>query len=48
MLHEACVSDFAISKYEVTEGQWRKVMGRNPSQPSYGSNYPITNELMNI
>jgi len=31
-VHEVCVSDFAIGKYEVTQGQWRKVMGNNPSQ----------------
>ncbi|MBV5329373.1 MAG: SUMF1/EgtB/PvdO family nonheme iron enzyme [Chlorobium sp.] len=30
-VHEICISDFAIGKYEVTQWQWQKVMGNNPS-----------------
>ena len=31
-VHEVCVSDFCIGRYEVTQGQWKKVMdGKNPS-----------------
>lgn len=30
-LHEVCVSDFSIGKYEVTQAQWEKVMKFNPS-----------------
>ena len=30
-VHEACVSDFYIGKFEVTQSQWQKVMGTNPS-----------------
>ena len=31
-VHEVCVSDFYIGRYEVTQGQWKKVMdGKNPS-----------------
>jgi formylglycine-generating enzyme required for sulfatase activity len=30
-VHQVCVSDFYIGKYEVTQGQWEKVMGSNPS-----------------
>lgn len=42
--HEACVSDFAIGKYEVTQSQWRKVMGNNPSHfSSCGDNCPVEN-----
>lgn len=26
-VHEVCVSDFFMGKYEVTQGQWRRVMG---------------------
>ncbi|MEI2773998.1 MAG: bifunctional serine/threonine-protein kinase/formylglycine-generating enzyme family protein [Candidatus Competibacter sp.] len=29
--HRVCVKDFEIGKYEVTQGQWRMVMGDNPS-----------------
>lgn len=29
--HEVCVSDFYLGKYEATQGQWKKVMGSNPS-----------------
>jgi formylglycine-generating enzyme len=31
-VHDACVTDFFIGKYEVTQGQWLKVMGNNPSR----------------
>lgn len=41
-LHEVCVSDFAIGKYEVTQGQWQEIMGNNPSRYSAcGSNCPV-------
>jgi len=30
-LHQVCVSDFYLGKYEVTQGQWEKVMKTNPS-----------------
>jgi formylglycine-generating enzyme required for sulfatase activity len=30
-VHEVCVDDFYIGKYEVTQGQWQGVMGNNPS-----------------
>jgi formylglycine-generating enzyme len=40
-VHEVCVNDFYIGKYEVTQGQWEKVMGSNPSNFMNGSNYPV-------
>ncbi len=30
--HEVTVSDFYIGKYEITQKQWRKVMGSDPSE----------------
>jgi formylglycine-generating enzyme required for sulfatase activity len=29
--HEVCVDHYYLGKYEVTQGQWEKVMGNNPS-----------------
>lgn len=29
--HEVCVADFYLGKYEVTQGEWEKVMKKNPS-----------------
>jgi len=41
-VHEVCVSNFAIGKYEVTQGQWQAIMGNNPSNfSSCGSNCPV-------
>ena len=31
-VHEVCVGDFTIGKYEVTQGQWKAIMGNNPSR----------------
>ncbi len=30
-VHEVCVDDFYLGKYEITQRQWEKVMGGNPS-----------------
>ncbi|KAF0159731.1 MAG: hypothetical protein FD159_229 [Syntrophaceae bacterium] len=41
-VHEVCVNDFYMGKYEVTQGQWKKVMGNNPSYYSgCGDNCPV-------
>lgn len=40
-VHEVCVDGFAIGKYEVTQGQWLAVMGRNPSYFKKGNNFPV-------
>ena len=38
--HRVTVSDFYIGKYEVTQAQWKAVMGNNPSRFK-GDNLPV-------
>lgn len=41
-VHQVCVDDFYLGKYEVTQGQWEKVMGNNPSYfKNCGGNCPV-------
>jgi len=40
-LHEVCVNDFALGKYEVTQGQWERVMGSNPSRFKESDRHPV-------
>ncbi|OCC14196.1 serine/threonine kinase [Dissulfuribacter thermophilus] len=40
-VHEVCVDGFWIGKYEVTQGQWKRVMGNNPSKFKKGDDYPV-------
>ncbi len=40
-VHEVCVGDFYLGKYEVTQRQWQQVMGYNPSEFQQGDNYPV-------
>ncbi|HAM52992.1 MAG TPA: hypothetical protein DCP92_20690, partial [Nitrospiraceae bacterium] len=41
-VHEVCVNDFYIDKYDVTQGQWKAIMGNNPSFfSSCGDNCPV-------
>ena len=43
-VHQVSVGNFWMGKYEVTQGQWQKVMGTNPSKFSNcGSNCPVEN-----
>jgi eukaryotic-like serine/threonine-protein kinase len=41
-LHSVTVSSFAIGKYEITQAQWRTVMGNNPSTFK-GDELPVGN-----
>lgn len=41
-VHKVCVDDFYIGKYEVTQGQWKSIMGNNPSSfEGCGDNCPV-------
>jgi formylglycine-generating enzyme required for sulfatase activity len=48
-VHEVCVdNDFYLGKYEVTQGQWKQLMGNNPTNESYcGDNCPVGNVSWN-
>jgi formylglycine-generating enzyme len=41
--HEVCVGDFAIGKYPVTQQQWFRVTGNNPSLYRDDDNLPVEN-----
>ena len=40
-VHRVCLSDFYISKYEVTQEQWQYIMGDNPSDNQENPQYPV-------
>jgi formylglycine-generating enzyme required for sulfatase activity len=45
-VHEVCVDDFYIGKYEVTQGQWEAIMGRDKYSKFFnecGDNCPVVN-----
>ena len=39
--HEVCLDGFLMGKYEVTQKQWQRVMGQNPSYYKEGDQYPV-------
>ena len=45
--HKVCVGGLLMGKFEVTQGQWRKVMGGNPSSFKKGNDYPVENVSWN-
>ncbi len=46
-VHQVCVRDFYIGKYEVTQGQWERIIRGNPSLSSQGNQYPVENVSWN-
>ena len=40
-VHEVCLSDYYISKYEVTQKLYNEVMGTNPSSKQGNERYPV-------
>ncbi len=41
--HEVCLHAFQMGKYEITQEQWTKIMGYNPSYFKKGGRYPVEN-----
>ncbi|MDR0970251.1 MAG: formylglycine-generating enzyme family protein [Lentimicrobiaceae bacterium] len=42
-VHEVTLNDFKIGKYPVTQAQWARIMGNNPSWYAQGGEYPVEN-----
>lgn len=40
-VHEVCIDDFYLGRYEVTIEQWLQVMGYNPSEFEHAGLYPV-------
>ena len=42
-VHEVCLDDFYIGKYEVTQSEWMEIMGKNPSAFQDCDDCPVEN-----
>lgn len=40
-MHEVCVDGFYLGKFEVTQGEYRRVTNENPSQIKNGDDLPV-------
>jgi formylglycine-generating enzyme required for sulfatase activity len=40
-IHEVCLDDFYLGKYEVTQGQWKTIESRNPSSNKKSDMHPV-------
>ncbi|MDM8522709.1 SUMF1/EgtB/PvdO family nonheme iron enzyme [Desulfococcaceae bacterium HSG8] len=40
-VHTVCLDDFYMGKYEVTQGEWKRVMGNDLSRFKKGDNHPV-------
>lgn len=39
--HKVCIDGFWMGRYEVTQAQWQRVIGSNPSKFKQGGNFPV-------
>lgn len=39
--HEVCIDEFFIGKYEVTQGEYKKIINGNPSHNDRGERFPV-------
>ena len=46
-MHEVFIDSFFMSETEVTQAQWGKIMGSNPSMLQFGDSYPVENVSFN-
>jgi formylglycine-generating enzyme required for sulfatase activity len=46
-MQEVSIDSFFMSVTEVTQGQWEKIMGSNPSKLQFGGSYPVENVSFN-
>jgi len=46
-VHEVCLEDFYLGRYEVTQGQWNMLKGRNPSSNKKSDMHPVENVSWN-
>lgn len=46
-VHQVCVVDFRMGRYEITQELWQAVMGSNPSKVKHGGQYPVDNVSWN-
>ena len=40
-VHEVCLDDFYLGRYEVTQGQWKTIESRNPSSNKKSDMHPV-------
>lgn len=45
--HKVCLDGFWMSRYEITQEQWRRIMGTNPSRFTHAGNLPVENVSYN-
>ncbi len=40
-IHEVCLNAFWMGKFQVTQEQWKQIMGQNPAKFQKGNDYPV-------